>query len=135
MLDEGSTPIEDADSVFAAAGGLPFFVALVDRFYAGVAADPVLLAIYPEPADLAGARHRLSLFLAQYWGGPRTYDAERGHPRLRMRHAPFAIGPAERDAWLQHMNAAIAALEPPAAVRARLEAYFENAAEGMRNRP
>ena len=135
MLDEGSTPIEDADSVFAAAGGLPFFVALVDRFYAGVAADPVLLAIYPEPADLAGARHRLSLFLAQYWGGPRTYDAERGHPRLRMRHAPFAIGPAERDAWLQHMNAALAALEPPAAVRARLEAYFENVAEGMRNRP
>lgn len=135
MLDEGSTPIEDADSVFAAAGGLPFFVALVDRFYAGVAADPVLLAIYPEPADLAGAQYRLSLFLAQYWGGPRTYDAERGHPRLRMRHAPFAIGPAERDAWLQHMNAAIAALEPPAAVRARLEAYFENVAEGMRNRP
>jgi hemoglobin len=135
VLDEGSTPIEDADSVFAAAGGLPFFVALVDRFYAGVAADPVLLAIYPEPADLAGARYRLSLFLAQYWGGPRTYDAERGHPRLRMRHAPFAIGPAERDAWLQHMNAAIAALEPPAAVRARLEASFEDVAEGMRNRP
>lgn len=135
MFDEGSIPIDESDSVFAAAGGLPFFVALVDRFYAGVAADPVLLAIYPEPADLAGARHRLSLFLAQYWGGPRTYDAERGHPRLRMRHAPFAIGPAERDAWLQHMNAAIAALEPPAAARARLEAYFENVAEGMRNRP
>jgi hemoglobin len=135
VFDEGSIPIDESDSVYAAAGGLPFFVALVDRFYAGVAADPVLLAIYPEPADLAGARHRLSLFLAQYWGGPRTYDAERGHPRLRMRHAPFAIGPAERDAWLQHMNAAIAALEPPLAVRARLEAYFENVAEGMRNRP
>jgi hemoglobin len=135
VFDEGSIPIGESDSVYAAAGGLPFFVALVDRFYAGVAADPVLLAIYPEPADLAGARHRLSLFLAQYWGGPRTYDAERGHPRLRMRHAPFAIGPAERDAWLQHMNAAIAALEPPLAVRARLEAYFENVAEGMRNRP
>jgi hemoglobin len=135
VLDEGSTPIEDSVSVYAAAGGLPFFVALVDRFYAGVAADPVLLAIYPEPADLAGARHRLSLFLAQYWGGPRTYDAERGHPRLRMRHAPFAIGPAERDAWLRHMNAAIAALEPPPAVAAHLKAYFENVAEGLRNRP
>jgi hemoglobin len=135
VLDEGSTPIEESVSVYAAAGGLPFFVALVDRFYAGVAADPVLLAIYPEPANLAGARHRLSLFLAQYWGGPRTYDAERGHPRLRMRHAPFAIGPAERDAWLQHMNAAITALEPPPAVRARLEAYFEYVADGMRNRP
>src|SRR5437762_249686 len=83
-----------------------FFESLVDRFYAGVASDPVLRAIYPEPDDLARARHRLTLFLAQYWGGPRTYDAERGHPRLRMRHAPFAIGPVERDAWLTHMNAA-----------------------------
>jgi hemoglobin len=134
-LDEGSPPIEESVSVYAAAGGLPFFVALVDHFYAGVAGDPVLLAIYPEPGDLAGARHRLSLFLAQYWGGPRTYDAERGHPRLRMRHAPFAIGPAERDAWLGHMRAAIRALDPPPAVEARLRAYFETVAESMRNRP
>jgi hemoglobin len=135
VLDEGSPPIEESVSVYAAAGGLPFFVALVDHFYAGVAGDPVLLAIYPEPDDLAGARHRLSLFLAQYWGGPRTYDAERGHPRLRMRHAPFAIGPAERDAWLGHMRAAIRALDPPPAVEARLRAYFETVAESMRNRP
>ncbi len=122
-------------SVYEAAGGLPFFVSLVDRFYEGVADDPALLAIYPEPDDLAGARHRLSLFLAQYWGGPRTYDAERGHPRLRMRHAPFAIGPAERDAWLRHMRAAIAAMDPPILVAARLHEYFEAVAEGMRNRP
>jgi hemoglobin len=135
VLDEGSPPIEESVSVYAAAGGLPFFVALVDHFYAGVAGDPVLLAIYPEPDDLAGARHRLSLFLAQYWGGPRTYDAERGHPRLRMRHAPFAIGPAERDAWLGHMRAAITTLDPPPAVEARLRAYFETVAESMRNRP
>jgi hemoglobin len=109
-------------------------VALVDHFYDGVAGDPLLLAIYPEPDDLAGARHRLSLFLAQYWGGPRTYDEERGHPRLRMRHGPFAIGPAERDAWLGHMRAAVVALHPPPAVESRLTAYFETVAEAMRNR-
>jgi hemoglobin len=135
VLDEGSTPIGESSSVYAAAGGLPFFVALVDHFYAGVAGDPVLLRVYPEPDDLVGARHRLSLFLAQYWGGPRTYDAERGHPRLRMRHARFPIGPAERDAWLRHMRAAIVALNPPPAVETRLSAYFESVAEGMRNRP
>jgi hemoglobin len=114
---------------------MPFFVALVDHFYAGVALDPDLLAIYPEPHDLAGAGHRLSLFLAQYWGGPRTYDHERGHPRLRMRHAPFPIGPAERDAGLRHMHAALAALDPPAIVAERMTAYFDSVAEGMRNRP
>ena len=125
MIDEGP--------LYEAAGGMGFFEALVDRFYEGVAADPSLRPIYPEP-DLAGARHRLTLFLVQYWGGPRTYDAERGHPRLRMRHAPFAIGPAERDAWLSHMRAAIASVSPPPAVAARLDAYFEMAADAMRNR-
>ena len=124
----------DEISLYDVAGGMPFFESLVDRFYAGVASDPVLRAIYPEPDDLAGARHRLTLFLAQYWGGPRTYDAERGHPRLRMRHAPFAIGPVERDAWLSHMNAAIAATGAPAGVADRLRAYIEMAAEAMRNR-
>ena len=115
---------------------MPFFEALVDRFYDGVAGDPVLLAVYPDPGDLAGARHRLTLFLAQYWGGPRTYDEERGHPRLRMRHAGFAIGSVERDAWLRHMRAAIAELHPPAEVAGRLEALFLSpVAEGMRNRP
>jgi hemoglobin len=120
-------------SLYEAAGGLPFFEALVDRFYEGVAADEGLRPIYPEP-DLAGARHRLTLFLAQYWGGPHTYDAERGHPRLRMRHAPFPIGPAERDAWLGHMRAAIASLSPTPEVAARLHAYFDMAADAMRNR-
>src|SRR6478752_5917471 len=100
---------------------MPFFETLVSRFYDGVEGDPVLRPIYPE-ADLAGARHRLTLFLAQYWGGPTTYDAERGHPRLRMRHAPFAIGPAERDAWLAHMNAAIAASGAPTEIADRLRA-------------
>lgn len=120
-------------TLFDAAGGMPFFEALVARFYAGVATDPVLRPVYPE-ADLTGAQHRLTLFLAQYWGGPRTYDAERGHPRLRMRHAPFAIGPAERDAWLRLMRMAIAESDPPAEVALRLHAYIDMAAEAMRNR-
>jgi hemoglobin len=121
-------------SLYDAAGGMRFFETLVDHFYSRAAADPVLMAVYPDPGDLAGARHRLTLFLAQYWGGPRTYDAERGHPRLRMRHAPFAIGPVERDAWLTHMNAAIAAAGAPVDVADRLRAYVEMAAEAMRNR-
>jgi hemoglobin len=120
-------------TLFEAAGGMPFFEALIDRFYAGVETDPVLRPLYPEP-DLAGARRRLTLFFAQYWGGPTTYNEERGHPRLRMRHVPFAIGPAERDRWLIHMRAAIADLAPPPDVAARLEAYIAMAAEAMRNR-
>ncbi len=121
-------------TLYAQAGGMPFFEALVDRFYDGVAADAALRQVYPTPDDLSGARHRLTLFLAQYWGGPPAYDAERGHPRLRMRHVPFAIGPAERDAWLRHMRAAVADLGPPTDVAARLHAYFDMAAEAMRNR-
>ncbi len=123
-----------AESFYDTAGGMPFFEALVDRFYDGVASDPELLRIYPEPDDLSGARHRLTLFLAQYWGGPRTYDDERGHPRLRMRHFPFAIGPAERDAWLRHMHAAVAFVDAPADVAERLLTYFDMAADAMRNR-
>jgi hemoglobin len=123
----------DLQTLYDRAGGTPFFEALVGRFYDGVEADPQLRPIYPEP-DLDGARHRLTLFLIQYWGGPTTYDQERGHPRLRMRHAPFAIGPAERDRWLVHMRAAIAELAPPADVSAELERYFTMAAEAMRNR-
>jgi hemoglobin len=121
-------------TVFDAAGGAAFFEALVDVFYDGVAADPELLRVYPTPADLTAARHNLSLFLSQYWGGPATYSQERGHPRLRMRHFPFEIGPLERDRWLLHMRAAIERLAPPPDVRAELERYFDMAAEAMRNR-
>jgi hemoglobin len=126
--------MQQRTSVFEAAGGMPFFEALVDRFYKGVAADPVLLALYPDPHDLAAARRRLTLFLAQYWGGPTTYDRERGHPRLRMRHFPFAIDAGARDAWLRHMRAALKAMDPPPVVAARLDAYFATAADAMRNR-
>jgi hemoglobin len=120
-------------SLYERAGGTPFFETLVARFYAGVASDPVLRTVYPEE-DLGPAQRRLTLFLIQYWGGPTTYDEERGHPRLRMRHAPFAIGPLERDRWLVHMRAAIQALDPPGDVAEALERYIEMAAEAMRNR-
>jgi hemoglobin len=115
-------------------GGMPFFEALVGRFYDGVAEDPVLLRVYPDPGDLTNARHRLTLFLAQYWGGPQTYTEERGHPRLRMRHAPFSIGPQERDRWLAHMRGALDSLGPSPAARRALDEYFDTAAEAMRNR-
>jgi hemoglobin len=119
-------------TLFERAGGLPFFERLVGRFYDAVAIDPILRPLYPEP-DLSGARRRLTLFLAQYWGGPRTYDDERGHPRLRMRHAPFAIDAAARDRWLTLMRAALAAEAPPPDVATELDAYLEMAAEAMRN--
>jgi hemoglobin len=120
-------------TLYERAGGAPFFEALVGQFYEAVATDDLLRPIYPE-ADLAPATHRLTLFLEQYWGGPTTYDDERGHPRLRMRHAPFRIGPAERDRWLVHMRASLAQLAPRAEIAAELEHYFEMAAEAMRNR-
>jgi len=125
--------VTDEISLYEAAGGMPFFEDLVARFYAGVADDPLIRPLYPE-ADLAPATRRLTLFLAQYWGGPRTYDEERGHPRLRMRHAPFAIDGAARDRWLVHMRAAIADAAPSPDVAADLERYIAMAAEAMRNR-
>jgi hemoglobin len=125
--------VTDERTLFDAAGGMPFFERLVGHFYEGVEKDEILRPLYPE-ADLAGARHRLTLFLAQYWGGPRTYDEERGHPRLRMRHAPFPIGAAQRDAWLSRMASAIDETAPTPAVAERLHAYVNMAAEAMRNR-
>jgi hemoglobin len=86
-------------------GGAAFFTGLVDRFYEGVSMDPLLRHMYPD--DLTEPRAHLAMFLMQYWGGPRSYSDQRGHPRLRMRHAPFAIGKAESDAWLRHMTAAV----------------------------
>ena len=124
---------EAESTVYDTAGGMAFFERLVDRFYARVEADPDLLALYPDHADLEGARRRLSLFLAQYWGGPTTYSDEHGHPRLRMRHVGFAIDPAARDRWLTAMRGAVAELAPGAAVADQLLRYFEMGAEAMRN--
>ena len=119
-------------SMYERVGGDAWFVALVDRFYDGVATDPVLRPLYPEQ-DLRGARARLTGFLIQYWGGPMTYSEQRGHPRLRMRHAPFAIGTAERDAWFGHMAAAVAAGGLAPADEAAFLTYFTSAADAMVN--
>jgi hemoglobin len=119
-------------SVYELAGGEPTFRLLVQRFYAGVATDPVLRPVYPE-ADLAGATERLTLFLIQYWGGPSTYSERRGHPRLRMRHQPFEIGQKERDAWLNHMTAAVESLDLAPAVREAMLDYFATASTAMIN--
>jgi hemoglobin len=121
-------------SVYELAGGEPAFRLLVQRFYAAVQVDPVLRAVYPEE-DLTAATERLTLFLIQYWGGPSSYSDQRGHPRLRLRHQPFAIGQAERDAWLGHMTAAVASLELAPPVRKALLDYFETASTAMINRP
>lgn len=121
-------------SIYELAGGEKTFRLLVGRFYAGVADDAVLRAVYPEE-DLAGATERLTLFLIQYWGGPTTYSDQRGHPRLRMRHQPFAIGKAERDAWLRHMRAAVESLELAPEIRKALLDYFETASSAMINQP
>ncbi|HEX2781986.1 MAG TPA: globin [Ilumatobacteraceae bacterium] len=123
----------DEVTLYEAAGGMAFFERLVDTFYEGVASDDVLLPLYADAPDLSGPRHRLTLFLAQYWGGPTTYSEERGHPRLRMRHMPFTVGPAERDRWLVHMGSAVRHCAPTAEVAERLMAYFVPAAEQMRN--
>ena len=119
-------------TLYERVGGTPFFTALVDRFYDGVAADPILRPLYPEE-DLGAARGRLRDFLVQYWGGPTDYSDPRGHPRLRMRHAPFVIGGTERDRWLDHMRAAVDAMAPAGEDRAELLGYFDMAAEAMRN--
>lgn len=119
-------------SLYERAGGMPFFERLVDRFYDGVREDGVLRPLYPEE-DLVPAARRLTLFLAQYWGGPGTYTDERGHPRLRMRHAPFPIGSDERDRWMTHMRAAVDASDADPATAGELLRYFEMAAEAMRN--
>jgi len=121
-------------TVFEVVGGAATFRTLVERFYAGVAGDPILRPIYPDE-DLSNATERLTLFLIQYWGGPDTYSATRGHPRLRLRHQPFVIGQSERDAWLRHMTAAVESLDLPPDVRKELLDYFDTASTAMINRP
>ena len=113
-------------------GGYPTIEKIVATFYAGVAEDPLLRPLYPEE-DLGPAEERFRLFLVQYWGGPTTYSDERGHPRLRMRHFPYLVGPAQRDRWLYHMGAAVAAVCDDPAVSDELMTYFVNTAEHMRN--
>ena len=119
-------------------GGMPFFERLVDAFYEGIQTDEVLLPMYEGAGadatlDLAPAKRRLTLFLAQYWGGPMTYMEERGHPKLRARHFPFQVGPDERDRWLRHMTAAIYRVTDGPELRTTLLQYFVPAVEHLRN--
>jgi hemoglobin len=131
----GQVPDVDPQvSFYDAIGGHETFVRLVDRFYQGVADDDALRKLYPED-DLGPAAERLRMFLEQYWGGPTTYSEQRGHPRLRMRHAPFQVDADARDRWISHMRDAVDSLELPAAYETVLWTYLERAAWSMLNTP
>jgi hemoglobin len=123
-----------ADTFYAAVGGEETFRKLIDAFYSRVAEDPVLRPLYPED-ELSDAAERLRMFLVQYWGGPHTYSDQRGHPRLRMRHAPFAIDNAAHDAWLTNMRAALDTVDLPPAYEQLLWNYLVSAADSLRNTP
>lgn len=131
--EPGATNDEDGEpvTVYEYVGGTPFFLTLVERFYQGVAADPLLRPMYPE--DLAGAKARLAGFLVQYWGGPTDYSDARGHPRLRMRHAPYRVDTAARDAWFAHMRTAVEASGVDTRVQELMLDYFTHAATAMIN--
>src|SRR5215475_13917987 len=129
-MEETTEPV----SFYQAVGGEPTFRRLVHSFYRRVAGDPALRAVYPSQ-DLEPAEEHLRLFLIQYWGGPRTYDERRGHPRLRMRHAHFAIGEAERDAWLRHMRAALDETGLGEPYDTQPWEYLVMAAHGLVNQP
>ena len=130
-MEPMSTP-SPQQTFYDAVGGHETFVALVRRFYSGVASDPPLRALYPEE-DLGPAEERFRMFLEQYWGGPTTYSDTRGHPRLRMRHAPFAVTTDARDRWLRHMRDAVDSLGLPPELEEPLWSYLERAAHSMVN--
>jgi hemoglobin len=132
-MSQTSRSLPSARTFYAEIGGEPTFRTLVHHFYAGVREDPILRPMYPAD-DWEGAETRLRMFLEQYWGGPTTYSENRGHPRLRMRHAPFAVDEKARDAWLTHMRAAVDSLELSAEQDATLWGYLEMAARSMQNR-
>ncbi|CRK49251.1 Group 2 truncated hemoglobin GlbO [Rhodococcus sp. RD6.2] len=124
-------------SFYEAIGGAETFRKLISRFYEEVAKDEIVRPLYPEE-DLGPAERRMRMFLEQYWGGPRTYSEERGHPRLRMRHNPFKIGPLERDAWLRCMHIAIDSIDEQtldAEHRRTLVDYIDMAANSLVNSP
>ncbi|CCH76116.1 Group 2 truncated hemoglobin glbO [Nostocoides japonicum T1-X7] len=124
----------EAETFYDQVGGHATFETLVRVFYEGVASDPELRALYPEE-DLGPAERRLRMFLEQYWGGPTTYSQERGHPRLRMRHVPYAVTPDMRDRWLLHMLAAVDTLDLDPAHDLALRDYLERAAYMLVNTP
>lgn len=120
------------ETLYDRVGGMDFFRELVRRFYEGVASDEVLRPMYPD--DLEPGIEHLALFFGQYWGGPPDYMELRGHPRLKMRHAPYKITKRARDAWLEHMLAAVDQMEMGPGDRAELVAYLDMAARSLRNR-
>ncbi len=135
MFNSGVADGENPQTFYDAVGGAETFRTIVSRFYGLVRDDEVLRPMYPEQ-DLSGAEDRLRMFLEQYWGGPRTYSEQRGHPRLRMRHAPFRIGFIERDAWLRCMHSAVASIDSTTLDdehRGKLLAYLDMAAQHMVN--
>lgn len=121
-------------SFYDKVGGHDTFVRIADSFYENLVNEPLLVAMYPKK-DMAGAKERLRLFLEQYWGGPTTYSDTRGHPRLRMRHAGFRIGQAEKEAWLRCAHSAIIDLEFEESLKEELWTYFQYAAHSMMNQP
>ena len=130
-------PAKPAQTFYDAVGGAETFRVLTARFYEEVERDAILRRLYPEE-DLGPAERRMRMFLEQYWGGPRTYSDERGHPRLRMRHNPFVIGPFERDAWLRAMHTALASIDSDTMDdehRQQFVDYIEMAAQSMMNSP
>ncbi len=138
MTPPGDSPTtQPAQTFYDAVGGGATFHTLTARFYAEVERDEILRRLYPEE-DLGPAERRMRMFLEQYWGGPRTYSDERGHPRLRMRHNPFVIGPFERDAWLRAMHTALASIDSDTMDdehRQQFVDYIEMAAQSMMNSP
>ncbi len=131
-MTQAEIPHGEPESFYTRVGGEPAFRALVHRFYEGVAQDPQLRPMYPEE-DLGPAEERLTLFLIQYWGGPKTYSDLRGHPRLRMRHAPFRVDAVARDLWLHHMAVAVREQKLDPADETELWQYLERAAHFMVN--
>ena len=120
------------ETFYDAIGGYETIVGIVHRFYQGVRTDEVLRPLYPEE-DLTGAEHRFAMFLVQYWGGPPTYSEQRGHPRLRMRHAPFAVTHEAREHWLLHFRTALDGADLTPEQDAQFWAYVERAALHMVN--
>ena len=129
-MDRVST--EATTTFYDEIGGYETIRRIVARFYEGVASDPLLRALYPEE-DLGPAEERFRLFLVQYWGGPTTYSETRGHPRLRMRHAPFKVTPEAKEHWLLHFRAGLDEVALPPEQDAQFWDYVTHAAQFMVN--
>lgn len=135
MQEENNPGSERPSSVFEWIGGEQAVRALVDRFYDLMDLEAAYAGIRAlHPADLAGSRDKLHWFLCGWMGGPSLYTERFGHPRLRARHLPYAIGMAERDQWMACMDQAMLECGVPQALHGRLLESFANTADWMRNK-